>query len=68
MRTAQLLAGLLPALLCFGQPNAVSEKFPWSLRYASAHTQIGVVSMLLSMGPTRTSWVPREIELLTSHP
>src|SRR5258706_1630200 len=50
MRTARLLAGLLPAVVCFGQANAASENFPWSLQYAAAHKQIGVVSMLLSMG------------------
>ena len=47
---ARLLAGLLPALVCFGQTDAASENFPWSLQYAAAHKQVGVVSMLLSMG------------------
>src|SRR5579862_9220373 len=54
---ARFLAGFLLALVCLAQENAVSnapaavsENLPWSLQYAAAHKQPGIISMLLNMG------------------
>jgi ankyrin repeat protein len=52
-----MLAGLFPAIVCLAQGNQPSptslaspENMPWSLHYATAHKQTGLITMLLNMG------------------